>query len=895
MLFRTTVRTRRGLRVRLIPLERLEPRYCLSATFDVSGVQAAALDQPQIHALFKSTASGAPLTASDGMGGTSFDVQAFLDTGTSGMLLSQETAQGLGIASSTYQGQTVTYADVGVGGAELFDVSTPVYTSLAPFIPTADVDNPATYTSVYNQNYGPVRTQINRTPADDLIGPLDILGMPLLQNKVMVMNPRPVENLENMYTWVYNPGTPFNAGAVDTNPGIPTTNRHVKLSYGNFTRFSQVTPTGAAGPNLNANPFIGPDPTRALLTNPPPDTTPPVQLTQGTHSTTGSFLFDTGAAASFISVNLANQLHVHYKAGTYNTDNPVLVDDNGTPLPNQFVIPLGGIGGTLNAAGFYADSLTLPTVEGQGIRFLKAPLLVADVSVQDPVTQQTLTLDGDFGMNFLVASADISTGFPTDITAGAFDWEVFDQPNGLLGLQVPGAASVFSLSFATGNNSVYVKRDADGTHADFWVNSATPGQGTPTQQTVISANDSYSLLGGTGNDALTVDFTNGNPFPAGGMSFDGGAGANGITFIGTAGNETVTASAGSLVFNGGSVANATVTAANLQSVRFKGGSGGTDALNVTGGSWQVDADTASGTPNVSVNVSAGATATFTSTQHLAALTVNGSAKLATTSQQTLSLGALTINTGGQLDLANNILLVSDAGTPSATVLAYLKQGYNFQSSIGVGLWDGAGGITSAYAYQSAHGNGQITMALVDGAVQTKYGINLNLGLSNTQTMVRPAYYGDVTLNGHVDGDDMSQIAQFALYNKPTAPDGWINGDLNYDGKVNGDDLSLIAQTKTFNGPTMTMNAPAAAPAASLTLSSLAAPATTTTTTSTKRTAATAPAPRPTPPHWSTGVRLKHLRRVPEITTPLLRQMMASPAIVTSVAEPKRRDRVWDRG
>src|SRR5947207_15464969 len=106
------------------------------------------------------------------MGGTSFDVQAFLDTGTSGMLLSQETAQGLGIASSTYNGQPVTYSDVGVGGTEDFDVSQQIYTALAPFTPTADVDNINTYQTVYNQKYGPVRTQINRQPADELVGPL---------------------------------------------------------------------------------------------------------------------------------------------------------------------------------------------------------------------------------------------------------------------------------------------------------------------------------------------------------------------------------------------------------------------------------------------------------------------------------------------------------------------------------------------------------------------------------------------------------------------------------------------------------------------------------------------------------------------------------------------------
>ena len=421
--------------------ELLETRYCLS-TFDIQGIQAAALDQPQTHALFRLTPTSNPLAASDGLGGITFDVTAFLDTGTSATLLSQETAQGLGIQSATVGGVPVTYSDIGVGGAENFDVSQPLYSQLAPFFPTVGTDNSSTFNTVYSQSYGPLRTEISKSPADALIGPLDIIGMPYLQGKVMVMDPVPTNNLLNMNTFIYNPGTPYSAVSRDTNPGIPTTNRHVKLSYGDFSRFTSVTPTGAAGPNLNGNPFIGPDPTQALLANPKPDNTPPVSLAMGNLTSTGSFLFDTGAAASFISTAEAGRVGVHYKPGTYNTNAPDLQDANGKDVPNQFIIPLGGVGGTLNAAGFFLDSLTLPTVEGQGVRFVHAPVLVADITAEDPVTHQTLTLDGDFGMNFLVASADISTGFPTNVTGGAFNWITFDQPNGLLGLDISGAADL---------------------------------------------------------------------------------------------------------------------------------------------------------------------------------------------------------------------------------------------------------------------------------------------------------------------------------------------------------------------------------------------------------------------------------------------------------------------
>jgi hypothetical protein len=434
--------------------DRLEPRVLWSSTPTpistlipqvIQGVQPAAFDQPQIHAAFSRPGDVTPITATgdDGYGNTysTFDVQAFLDTGTSGFVLSQETAQGLGLASEQVNGQNVTYSDFGVVGAEDFDVSEPLNVSLAPFQPNVDVDNANDWTSVYNQTVGPIRTEINRQPADDLIGPLDIIGMPAMQNKVVVMDPTPIDTeVANMNTYVYNPGTPYNPNTTDTDPGIPLVNNYVKLSYGDFSRFTQTSPDGAAPPTLAMNPFIGPNPVNQLLSNPPPDNTPPVTISMGSQSTTGSFLFDTGSAASFISTDMASKVGVYYEDGTYNSASPVLLDANGNQLPNQFVLPIGGLGGdSVNVAGFFLDSMTLQTTSGVPIEFVGAPVLVADISVVDPATNQLLTLDGDFGMNYLVASTSIDTSgnFGDGYRSGPFRWVTFDQANGLLGLQLP--------------------------------------------------------------------------------------------------------------------------------------------------------------------------------------------------------------------------------------------------------------------------------------------------------------------------------------------------------------------------------------------------------------------------------------------------------------------------
>src|SRR5438128_930871 len=136
----------RSLRDRSLPtFELLEQRRLMTASLDIQGVQPDAFSQPQIHALVRTTATGQPLSAPDYFGGQTFDITGFLDTGTSEVLLSQETAQALNIAPATYNGQTISFGDVGVQGLEQFNVSNPLYVSLAPYTPTVDVDNPATF------------------------------------------------------------------------------------------------------------------------------------------------------------------------------------------------------------------------------------------------------------------------------------------------------------------------------------------------------------------------------------------------------------------------------------------------------------------------------------------------------------------------------------------------------------------------------------------------------------------------------------------------------------------------------------------------------------------------------------------------------------------------------
>ncbi|MEM1447234.1 MAG: dockerin type I domain-containing protein, partial [Planctomycetota bacterium] len=110
------------------------------------------------------------------------------------------------------------------------------------------------------------------------------------------------------------------------------------------------------------------------------------------------------------------------------TETPFL---EGAPLGDQFTLQIGGVGGTTTVAGFLLDTLTLPTVEGEPITYNQAPVLVADIAVEDPDTGESLTLAGILGMNFLLPSFEIGT---LSANEGAFDFLSFDHPSGVLSL-----------------------------------------------------------------------------------------------------------------------------------------------------------------------------------------------------------------------------------------------------------------------------------------------------------------------------------------------------------------------------------------------------------------------------------------------------------------------------
>jgi len=85
------------------------------------------------------------------------------------------------------------------------------------------------------------------------------------------------------------------------------------------------------------------------------------------------------------------------------------------------------------------------------------------------------------------------------------------------------------------------------------------------------------VAGDSTNSTVTVDMTNGNPIPAGGMRYDGDGGTDGLNITGTSGNDVVTLTGTTVTVN-----SSVITYSNLEQFQVNLDGGTADRLNVTG-------------------------------------------------------------------------------------------------------------------------------------------------------------------------------------------------------------------------------------------------------------------------------------------------------------------------
>jgi hypothetical protein len=431
---------------------------------DIADVLPNSIGLPEVNAVLRPTAGAPPYSGFDFILDPVTNLRMIYDTGASGVILYEGAAQALSIPVAQHMGSDVIFTDVGVGGSTTFNVSQDLHLSFGNFV--QEPSEPYTSDDDYPRQLPGLRLQLGPPGSAALflaeITPLGIVGVPAMAGRVSLIGPKfaevPFSELtpaNTIHTYVYDVGTPPEGG-----PGILAPDLRVELTLKSFDRFTETTPTGAMGPTLDDNPFIGPDPLAALEGVDPLPTTPPgVTLRLGAGEATGTFLLDSGSQITSISSAMALDLGVRYWAPGdpgYDPGQPatLVYDADASLVPDQFTVDISGIGGTTTIAGFYADSMLLRTLEGDPLvdtdpnhlNFVGAPVYVHDIELLDPVTLDTFTFDGILGTNYLFGSGDLSalSGFNVPFREGPFEWLVLDLASSppSLGVVFPAPVAV---------------------------------------------------------------------------------------------------------------------------------------------------------------------------------------------------------------------------------------------------------------------------------------------------------------------------------------------------------------------------------------------------------------------------------------------------------------------
>jgi uncharacterized repeat protein (TIGR03803 family) len=377
-----------------------------------------------------------------------------------------------------------------------------------------------------------------------------------------------------------------------------------------------------------------------------------------------------------------------------------------------------GDGTVFQFAGAYVIGVTSTNtspIYGQAVTFTTTLNSNAGVAPTGTVQFQ---IDGSDVGSPVPVSVDTASYTTSTLDAGAHSVvAIYSGDNNFVGTTSPAfTQNVGPAVLTIGANAVNIKLAADGQHVDVWNNAAATG--TPDQ--CLPCCDIYDVTyaGPAGGDLVVIDYSNGDPLPAGGISLTGGAGQNKLEIVGDPAGDNDT-----VAINGGSF----VLPANTR---------GAGVMNVTLGT---------------VSIAAGASLALGQSDSQADQTV---------------LAVNNLSVAGTLDVANNTLLanetnvsvsqvatwVQNAGV-GASIFSSLVTGPDSQASraVGYGDWNEdplsvpAGDVEVKYVpFGDTNLDGTVDITDLTRAIN-------NLGLS-------PGYYGgDVANQGMVNITDIADI------------------------------------------------------------------------------------------------------------------------------------------
>ena len=421
-------------------------------------IPASAIDQPRLSAVL--TDGGTVIT--DGGKAVVFD--AFADTGASGFVISNLSALGYPAAILTPEvpslgldgvpaGEFVGYfTETGVGGTELGDVTKSLgVMAINGEIGVVTGDNYAAYSGDF-ADYGEHALWVRRSAgAGEVIevsgtlaatSPLNVIGMPVISQRVMVMDPTPT-----MAADIFSLGLIKTYLLPASDPGIPSTSITLATAMRDFTG---ATPLGETTPAQANNPVV-----LDVGVSYTPGGGGPANTVTGQE-----WLFDPGASSSFVGLQAAWDLGLIPDGMTIAN---FLVQHEAA---SGIVLQIGGIGDAVDAPLLTVDEIRIPIVgTGDDLVWQDVDILVVDVT----------GLAGVFGMNMLIPSLtlDIDMNDPLDyddllglfdsISPGPFDTIVFDPFNDELRLNlIPEPATTLLLAFG---GALLLRRRRRGSHS----------------------------------------------------------------------------------------------------------------------------------------------------------------------------------------------------------------------------------------------------------------------------------------------------------------------------------------------------------------------------------------------------------------------------------------------
>ncbi len=455
-----------------------------------------------------------------------------------------------------------------------------------------------------------------------------------------------------------------------------------------------------------------------------------------------------------------------------------LASGRGSPIAAAWVPAIAAVPATAAVTGHvFRDANADDTLDGTDVGLAGVTVyLDANNDGVHQSTEPTATTDANGLYTF--------TGVTASATAGSV--RLLAAVTGYVADATP-AYTPTAGSTTTANLGLFPTAYADATASDAYTVRTSPTAGTTLQILVngtvtdtapasLAPSLSFTFTGSA--DTIAVDFGNGDPVPAGGLSVNGSAAADGDTLsvLGTTGADTIAVTAAAVTFGTKTISYAAVPNLSVDPRT------GTDSLTVTGAAVTVPAQTAGG----------GFLARTFSTLAVGA---GGSIAVATAAARTdrsvliVTVPAnLTVASTGSLDLGGNDLIVR--GGTTTTVAALAAAGY------AGGAWNGVGGLDSSAA--NANAAHLTALAVVPASAAASTTAFDGQPIASTDVLVKYTYYGDTNVDGAVDLADYTRLDGGFI----AGGTDWSNGDFNYDKAVDGSDYTLI--DNAFNSQSGTL-------------------------------------------------------------------------------------------